>query len=97
MLCVHGGVQVPKMLNVLRHEWVPDAFVVSFKLETDENILLTKVRQMVGLRTAANPSMRSCPNHNDLLLLAEPQNVPTATGVMAPMQLRYVMQVLWHV
>lgn len=32
------------MLGVLRHEWAPGAFVVSFKLETDESILLAKVR-----------------------------------------------------
>ncbi|GMH40389.1 hypothetical protein BSKO_08293 [Bryopsis sp. KO-2023] len=33
---------VPKALGVLCNEWVPDAFVVSFKLETDENLLLKK-------------------------------------------------------
>lgn len=31
------------MLGVLRHEWAPDAFFVSFKLETDHDILLDKV------------------------------------------------------
>jgi hypothetical protein len=35
--------KVPKMLGVLRHVWAPGAFVVSFKLETDERILLDKV------------------------------------------------------
>lgn len=35
--------KVPKMLGVLRSAWAPGAFVVSFKLETDESILLTKV------------------------------------------------------
>jgi len=33
---------VPKMLGPLTRNWVPDAFVVSFKLETDQNILLEK-------------------------------------------------------
>ncbi len=32
------------MLGTLRHEWAPQAFVVSFKLETDEGILIQKVR-----------------------------------------------------
>jgi len=32
------------MLGVLRHGWAPAAFVVSFKLETDERILLKKVQ-----------------------------------------------------
>ncbi|XP_059639971.1 phosphopantothenate--cysteine ligase 2-like isoform X2 [Cornus florida] len=35
-------VQVPKMLSVLRKEWAPTAFCVSFKLETDPMILLEK-------------------------------------------------------
>lgn len=33
---------VPKVLKPLVCLWVPDAFVVSFKLETDENVLLDK-------------------------------------------------------
>ena len=31
------------MLGVLRHHWAPEAFVISFKLETDERILMDKV------------------------------------------------------
>ncbi|KAJ4965661.1 hypothetical protein NE237_017510 [Protea cynaroides] len=34
--------QVPKMLLVLRKEWSPMAFCISFKLETDSKILLEK-------------------------------------------------------
>nr|XP_018630168.1 phosphopantothenate--cysteine ligase 2-like isoform X2 [Nicotiana tomentosiformis] len=34
--------QVPKMLSVLRNEWAPMAFYISFKLETDKDILLAK-------------------------------------------------------
>ncbi|RLM62153.1 hypothetical protein C2845_PM14G04040 [Panicum miliaceum] len=34
--------QVPKMLFILRKYWAPSAFCVSFKLETDPNILLQK-------------------------------------------------------
>jgi len=34
--------QVPKMLFILRKNWAPSAFCVSFKLETDPNILLKK-------------------------------------------------------
>lgn len=33
---------VPKMLSVLRTEWVPSAFCISFKLETDPRILMKK-------------------------------------------------------
>ena len=35
--------QVPKMLGTLRSTWAPQAFIVSFKLETDEQILIKKV------------------------------------------------------
>lgn len=34
--------QVPKMLSVLRNDWAPVAFCISFKLETDIDILLKK-------------------------------------------------------
>ncbi|KAH6782410.1 phosphopantothenate-cysteine ligase-like protein [Perilla frutescens var. hirtella] len=34
--------QVPKMLSVLRKDWAPKAFCISFKLETDMKILLEK-------------------------------------------------------
>lgn len=31
------------MLGTLRNVWAPEAFIVSFKLETDEQILISKV------------------------------------------------------
>lgn len=36
---------VPKMLSPLVKEWAPEAFVISFKLETDPLILIHKSRQ----------------------------------------------------
>lgn len=36
---------VPKFLKRLVEEWAPNAMIVSFKLETDDNILLFKARQ----------------------------------------------------
>jgi len=36
---------VPKMLKPLVKKWVPQAFVVSFKLETDEKILVNKAKK----------------------------------------------------
>ncbi|MCO5590941.1 hypothetical protein L7F22_044917 [Adiantum nelumboides] len=35
---------VPKMIKVLREAWAPSAFCVSFKLETDQTILLQKAK-----------------------------------------------------
>lgn len=39
--------QVPKRLGALTQDWAPNAYVVSFKLETDENILLDKARRAI--------------------------------------------------
>lgn len=36
---------VPKVLSPLVKDWAPQAFVISFKLETDPSILLHKARQ----------------------------------------------------
>jgi phosphopantothenate-cysteine ligase len=38
---------VPKMIGRLRSTWAPDAFVVSFKLETDKTILQQKAKAAV--------------------------------------------------
>ncbi|XP_022919672.1 phosphopantothenate--cysteine ligase [Onthophagus taurus] len=39
---------VPKLLAPLVSLWVPQAYVVSFKLETDESILITKARDSLN-------------------------------------------------
>ncbi|XP_034022144.1 phosphopantothenate--cysteine ligase [Thalassophryne amazonica] len=39
---------VPKILSPLVKEWAPQAFVVSFKLETDKTILLEKARRALA-------------------------------------------------
>lgn len=35
---------VPKMLRPLTSKWAPNAYIVSFKLETDNNVLLEKAQ-----------------------------------------------------
>ncbi len=40
--------KTPKALGVVRHIWLPEAYVVSFKLETDETILIDKARAAVA-------------------------------------------------
>ncbi|KZO91610.1 DFP-domain-containing protein [Calocera viscosa TUFC12733] len=37
--------QVPKILKPLRDHWTPEGFIVSFKLETDPQLLIPKARQ----------------------------------------------------
>eukprot|EP00053_Salpingoeca_punica_P002821 m.39706 g.39706 ORF g.39706 m.39706 type:complete len:319 (-) comp11800_c0_seq2:305-1261(-) len=39
---------VPKMILPLRQQWCPKAFVVSFKLETNEDLLLGKAREALA-------------------------------------------------
>jgi phosphopantothenoylcysteine synthetase/decarboxylase len=39
---------VPKCLGLLRQQWAPGAFFVSFKLETDEAILHRKAREAIA-------------------------------------------------
>ncbi|UXI17766.1 hypothetical protein NH340_JMT03709 [Sarcoptes scabiei] len=39
---------VPKILRPLVKFWVPDAFVISFKLETDANILMAKAKKALS-------------------------------------------------
>ena len=46
------------MLGVLRRAWAPEAFVVSFKLETDEELLITKVPR---LQEVPSSSVQSLP------------------------------------
>jgi phosphopantothenate-cysteine ligase len=38
---------VPKVMGLLRESWAPDAFVASFKLETDKDILRQKAEGAV--------------------------------------------------
>ncbi|XP_066317570.1 phosphopantothenate--cysteine ligase 1-like [Miscanthus floridulus] len=40
--------QVPKMLSVLRNQWAPLAFCISFKLETDSDILVQKAEMALN-------------------------------------------------
>ena len=39
--------QVPKVMGLLRETWAPDAFLCSFKLETDKQILRSKAERAV--------------------------------------------------
>lgn len=39
---------VPKCLGLLRHEWAPCAFHVSFKLETDKALLIRKAQASIA-------------------------------------------------
>ena len=40
--------QVPKMLTALVNDWAKDCFIVSFKLETDENFVILKSKKAIN-------------------------------------------------
>ncbi|GLI60451.1 hypothetical protein VaNZ11_002608 [Volvox africanus] len=64
--------KVPKMLGVLAREWVPQAFVVSFKLETDQRILVDKASlalQRYGVHLVVANLLH---NRKDVVTLVEP-------------------------
>jgi hypothetical protein len=42
--------KTPKMLGCLRHEWASSCFIVSFKLETNDQILVHKVNTLCQLQ-----------------------------------------------
>ena len=39
--------QVPKMLGTLTAQWAPNSYIVSFKLETDESMVIKKARAAI--------------------------------------------------
>jgi phosphopantothenate-cysteine ligase len=39
--------QVPKLLGRIKNEWAPDAFLVSFKLETDPSLVIPKAQKAI--------------------------------------------------
>ncbi|EFJ50517.1 hypothetical protein VOLCADRAFT_103968 [Volvox carteri f. nagariensis] len=64
--------KVPKMLGALVSEWAPGAFVVSFKLETDQRILVDKANtalQRYGVHLVVANLLH---NRKDIVTLVEP-------------------------
>lgn len=62
--------QVPKLLGVLRHSWAPRAFYVSFKLETDWDILRQNAKQSIakyGMHLVVANELKS--RFNEVLLI----------------------------
>jgi hypothetical protein len=93
------------MLGVLRHEWAPGAFVVSFKLETDETILLDKVgwrgggsRVLEGHRAAAlrHQTPGAAPVPASLHQVFAPPLTPQAAGAVERYGVHAVVANLLH-
>ncbi|XP_050215106.1 phosphopantothenate--cysteine ligase 2-like [Mercurialis annua] len=78
-------VQVPKMLLVLRKEWAPLAFCISFKLETDSKILLEKaetaLRKYKMHMVVANELMT---RKEEVTVVTAEQNIPVRRDKTQP-------------
>ncbi len=64
---------VPKVMTLLRHTWAPDAFLCSFKLETDPTILRQKAEQAVqkyGCHLVVGNILET--RYNQVMVLAPP-------------------------
>jgi len=64
--------QVPKMLHLLKGKWCPSAFCISFKLETDENIINDKVSESFKKYKMNAICSNLLQNYNDVMWINEP-------------------------
>jgi len=67
---------VPKMLGILRREWTPEAFVVSFKLETDTNMLSKKAETSLKSYKQQMVVGNLLANHKDSVIIYSPNTPP---------------------
>ncbi|KAM0834898.1 hypothetical protein ACQ4PT_063299 [Festuca glaucescens] len=61
--------QVPKMLFILRNHWAPSAFCVSFKLETDPDILLQKAEMALRKYSMNVVVANELANYKDVVVM----------------------------
>lgn len=76
--------RVPKALGVIRHFWLPRAMIVSFKLETDDGILIEKAMKSIDMYqidcVIANllhnrkHVVRICSKNNEPVIIEKPGN-----------------------
>lgn len=74
--------QVPKMLGTLRSAWAPGAFVVSFKLETDDSILgdkATGAMQKYGMHAVVANLLAT--RFKQVRLFSGPSSCPTSEDI----------------
>ena len=67
--------QVPKRLGVLAREWAPEAFVVSFKLETDAALVETKARAAIDKYGVALVVANQLQTRRDVVYLVGPDTL----------------------
>jgi len=75
--------QVPKRLGVLTREWAPQAFVVSFKLETDAALVETKARAAIDKYGVALVVANQLQTRRDIVYLVGPDTLLAKAGAGA--------------
>jgi phosphopantothenate-cysteine ligase len=67
--------KVPKALGVVRYSWLPESMIVSFKLETDESILIEKARNSIKAYHVDFVVANLLHNRKDVVLLVDKHSV----------------------
>ena len=64
--------RVPKALGTLRRQWAPQAMIVSFKLETDHELLLAKAAKSVSEYSVHMVVANELHSRKDVVFLVSP-------------------------
>jgi phosphopantothenate-cysteine ligase len=86
---------VPKMLRSVRFEYAPATMCVSFKLETDENILLAKARGAIekyGVHLVVANMLQT--RYEEVRLVGIDSDVPVRKGTATRLEARLVEQLI---
>ena len=78
---------VPKILGPLVKDWVPEAFVVSFKLETDESILIKKAKKALDTYKHRIVVANLLQTRKEKVILVCPGNIAEESIVMSKQEL----------
>ena len=78
---------VPKILGPLVKDWVPEAFVVSFKLETDESILIKKAKKALDTYKHRIVVANLLQTRKEKVILVCPGNISEESIVMSKQEL----------
>ena len=78
---------VPKILAPLVKDWVPEAFVISFKLETDESILIEKAKKALDTYKHKIVVANLLQTRKEKVILVCPGSIPEESIVMSKQEL----------
>jgi len=88
--------QVPKTLHLLTSSWAPEAFVVSFKLETDENILISKAQAAIANYEVDLVVANMLQTRRDVVQLVSANDIQTVTRTTGNIEPSIVSAITEH-